>query len=259
MRRIIFLLIGTLFLQGTYAKEKRPSWTDGYFKETQNSYIEQVLGCDYQIDNARLKAVQQIIERRSIATGTGAKVSIDGNNVQVKSEHDLIAKARIIDEYIERKDGRCSVYLLVQTAKNPTLSFDPVNLTTKYPFSARVFVPGMAQIHKGSIGKGSAMIAGEILFVGGVIATECLSQYYMQKIGETHINASKQHYAQNANICKISRNISIAGIAAVYVWSVIDGIVAKGDPYITIGDAAQLHLSPYADYECGGISATIKF
>lgn len=261
MRRVLIIVIGTLLLQGAYAQtSKCPKWTEGYFEEAQHSYVEVVSAVGYEPDNARKKAMQQIIERRSMASGTQATVSMVGNNVQVKSDHDLIAKARVVDEYIERIEaGQYRVYLLVQTAKNPALPFDHVTVSEKYPFSARVFVPGMAQIYKGSVGKGATMIAGEVLMIGGIVATECLRQNYTQQIAMTHNSTLKQYYVQNANICNITRNVCIAGAAAFYAWSLIDGIVAKGNKHILIGDMAQLRIAPYADYESGGVAAVVNF
>lgn len=261
MRRFLMIMIGALLLQGAYSQiTERPKWTDGYFEEVQNSYVEVVSAVGYEPDNARKKAMQQVLERRSMASGTQAMVSMTGNEVQVKSEHDLIAKARVVDEYVERIEaGQYRVYLLVQTAKNPSLLFEPVTLSEKYPFSARVFVPGMAQIYKGSVGKGATMIAGEVLMVGGIVAAECLRQNYAQQIAMTHNSTLKQRYAQNANICNITRNVCIAGAVAFYAWSLIDGIVAKGDKHIMIGDLVQIRFAPYADYESGGIAAVVNF
>lgn len=261
MRRFLMIIIGALLLQGAYAQtSERPQWTEGYFEEATNSYVEVVSAVGYEPENARKRAMQQVLERRSMASGTQATVSMTGNDVQVKGENDLIAKARVVDEYVERIEaGQYRVYLLVQTAKNPSLSFEPVTLSEKYPFSARVFVPGMAQIHKGSVGKGACFIAGEVVFIGGIVAAECLRQNYAQQIAMTHNSTLKQHYAKNANICNITRNVCIAGAAAMYVWNVIDGIVAKGEKHIMIGNLAQLRFTPYADYESGGVAAVVKF
>ncbi|MBQ5387817.1 MAG: hypothetical protein IIU55_01900 [Paludibacteraceae bacterium] len=261
MRRILIIVIGTLLLQGAYAQNAQPpKWIEGYFEEAKHSYVEVVSAVGYEPDNARKKAMQIVIERRSLASGTQATVSMVGNDVQVKSDHDLIAKARVVDEYIEHIEaGQYRVYLLVQTAKNPTLPFDPVTVSEKYPFSARVFVPGMAQLHKGSVGKGATMIAGEVLMIGGIVATECLRQNYAQQITTTHNATLKQYYAQNANICNITRNVCIAGAVACYAWNVIDGIVAKGNKHILIGNIAQLRFAPYATIEDAGLAINCTF
>ena len=261
MRQCILIVLGAMLLQCTYAQvNKCPKWTKGYFEETNNSYVEVVSAEDDELENARYKAIQQVMSRRSLATGARANISINGNNIQITSKDNLVVKARVIDEYVEhRRNGKYYVYLLVQTAKHPSLSYDPIFVSNKYPFSARVFIPGMAQIHKGSVGKGTCFIVGECVLVGGIVAAECLRLNYAQQIAMTHNNTLKQHYVQNANICNITRNVCIAGAAAIYVWNMIDGIVAKGKNHITIGNLAQVHFAPYADYESGGIAAIVKF
>lgn len=263
MYRIIILMISTLLTwQGIYAQMKnRPQWSYGYFEDFQNSYIEVITAIGFDIADARVKATETLVVRRGMATGaTNANVEINGSNIVVISETNSLIKARIVDEYFEKIDyGRYQAYLLIQTAKNPSLSFDPIIFTDKYPFSAHVFVPGMAQIYKGSIGKGSTIIAGELLFTGGVVATECLRRYNMHQMNSTYDNSLKQQYEYNAHICSISRNICIAGIAAVYVWNLIDGIVAKGNKRIFVGDLAHLRVLPYADSESGGVAAVVNF
>ena len=85
-----------------------------------------------------------------------------------------------------------------------------------------------------------------------------MSRYYAQQISMTHNSTLKQRYVQNANICQISRNVGIGCVAAVYIWNVIDGMVAKGKTQISLG-RTQLHLSPYTDYESGGVAAVVNF
>ena len=116
----------------------------------------------------------------------------------------------------------------------------------------------MAQIKKGSVGKGIGFIASEVALVGGVVVTECLRLNYAKKINMTHNASLKNYYAQNANICQITRNVCIGGVAAVYVWNVIDGMVAKGKTQILLG-TAELRLAPYADYESSGVAAVVNF
>ena len=120
------------------------------------------------------------------------------------------------------------------------------------------FVPGMAQIYKGSVGKGVGFIASEVALIGGVVATECMRLNYAKKISMTNNASLKSRYAQNANICQITRNICIGGVAAVYVWNVIDGIVAKGKPHVSI-DGKTLSFMPYATIEDAGLAVNFTF
>ena len=94
--------------------------------------------------------------------------------------------------------------------------------------------------------------------IGGVVATECIRLNYAKKIGMTHNATLKNQYAQTANICQITRNVCIGGIAAVYVWNVIDGIVAKGKPHVSI-DGKTLSFMPYATIEDAGLAVNFTF
>ncbi len=259
----IFFIGTLLFLMGgecAFAQTKKPKWAEtSYFEEGQNSYIEVVSATGWETNNAKEKALKAIVQRRSLAVGSDAKVTLSGDAIVVDGSKDLIVKSRVVSEYDEKlPNGEYKVYLLVQTAKRPDLALDPVSVTDKYPFSGRVFVPGMAQIHKGSVAKGACFIAGEVVFIGGIVVGECLRNSYVNKINSTHNADLRQKYIQNANICGLVRNISIAGAAAVYVWNVIDGIVAKGESHITLGNAA-LTFAPYADFESSGLAVNINF
>lgn len=263
MKRVIYILIAIALFPLTamgqrYMQEKKPFWADGYFSELDNSYLEVISASDYDLESARNRAVKEIISRRSIATGTQASVSMNENDISVTAGHELIVKARVIDEYVIHTDGGYIVYLLVQTAKNPTYQYETVNVTDKYPFSPRVFVPGMAQLYKGSNIKGIMFISGEIAAVGGIVAAECLRASYRSKFTSTHNTGAKKSYAKKADNMENIRNICIVGAVAVYAWNVIDGIVAKGKSHVEIGDA-RIRVSPYASFQTVGLALSLNF
>lgn len=131
-------------------------------------------------------------------------------------------------------------------------------MTNKYPFSARVFVPGMAQLHKGSTGKGIAFIVGEVLAVGGVVAFEGLRSSYKAKINTTHDANVRQGYIDKTNNMQNLRNGFIAAALAVYAWNVVDGIVAKGKKHVELGHVG-LRFAPFATHEAGGLAMNIQF
>lgn len=250
---LLFLLIG----RSAFAQQK-PKWTEGYFDETSVSYLEVVSATGWEQDNAREKAVKLVLERRGLATGAEANVEIKGNNISVTGNHNLIVKARIISEYCERLEpGLYKVYLLVQTAKNPTYSFDTVKLTDKYPFTLGTLLPGMAQIKKGQTTKGVCFIAGEIVFLGGAIVSHNMMTDNINKINSTHNASLKKKYTKNANTWMTMRNVSIAGAVAVYLWNVIDGIASKGEQHVLYGH--NVSLTPYSDFNSTGIALNFKF
>ena len=262
MRKSVILLVLILVCSlavSAQSKEEAPSWINGYFQEVDNSYIEVVSAVGYNEENARNKAATVIVDRRSLATGRQVNVQVKNGEIIVSGNDDLEVKSRVIEEYQEYlPSGETRVYLLVQTAKNPAYKLENVNVTERYPFSARVVVPGMAQIHKGSTLKGCLFIGGEVLAVGGIVVAECMRASYESKINSTHSATARQQYINNASNMQNVRNGFIAGAAAIYLWNVIDGVVAKGKRHVEIG-SAQMSFSPYASPESAGIGLCINF
>jgi len=232
-------------------KGKKPAWVDEPFTSYPYSYIDVTTATGYSEDEARNKAAQSIIVKRSLATGTRMTVKVINGEFVVTGEDKLTVKPLILDEYREQiRQGEYRVSLLVQTPRNPgeNYTIEPVHVSDKYPFSARVFVPGMAQLHKGSTGKGICFIVGEVLLVGGIVVCEGLRASYESKISTTHNAADRARYIDNASTMENARNIAIAGAAAAYLWNVIDGIVAKGKKHVVVGNT-RLGFAPYFDKE----------
>ncbi len=257
---ILVIILSQSIALGQYNSSiERPEWVEGYFIERANSYIEVVSAVGYSEDNARDKAVRIIVGRRSLATGQHAQISIKNGNINVNGSDALTVKSRIIDQYTERLGaGEYRVSLLVQTAKHPEFPYEPVAVTDKYKFSSRVFVPGMAQIHKGHTTRGILFIAGEIAAVGGIVTFEGLRSSYEAKIKRTHnANDIQRYINMSDNMCNI-RNGFIAGAAAIYAWNIIDGIVAKGKKHVVIG-SAQIAFVPYSSATSQGMQVCVTF
>lgn len=206
-------------------------------------------------------------------------VATQGINAVVKFNR---MKRRVVSatEPIVLGGNRLKIYILIQVQRNVNGSDDLYSLNTeyfrdkhfdkqlkeynasitgRYPFSGRVFIPGWAQIHKGSKGKGIFFIVAEAVCVGGIVATESMRASYESKYDSTHDADKKRTYANKADNCSNLRNGFIAGAAAFYLWNVIDGIAARGKrkPFM-LGDA-QLRISPYVAPQTGGFALSLNF
>ena len=262
MRKIFLsaflLLLSTLNLEAA----DRPSWADGFFADLEKSYIEVVKYSHYDLNTAKEQAMQQIIKQRSLATGSRSHVTIENGNISVSDGHDLIVKSRVLSEYIERHESGSypyTVYLLVQTAKNPMYEVENVKISNgDYPFSGRVFVPGWAQFYKGQNIKGTLFITGEALFVGGIIASFSLKSYYENQIGNTHNSKAKHDFSNKANACNIAGYIGVGLAVSLYLWNIIDGAVSKGKPYIEADDR-ELSFVPVAAPDLVGLAMNFRF
>lgn len=256
----IFAILLPLIMWGqNYASNERPTWINGYFSEQPNSYIEVVSATGYSEDNARTKAAQVIVERRSLATGQRNSIDIRNGNIILNGQDNLTVKSRIVDQYTEYLGpGEYRVSLLVQTAKNPEFQYEPVYVTNRYPFSPRVFVPGMAQLQKGQTLKGTLFITGEVAAIAGIFAFEGMRSSYESKIKRTHNANEVQNYINKADNMRNVRNGFIVGAVAIYAWNVIDGIVGKGKKHIEVGQS-HLTFMPYTDLESAGVLLSVTF
>lgn len=264
MKHIVALFICLLFPclsavgQQANAKE-RPSWVDGFREEYKNSYLKSFTAVSSTADEARKKALQEVADERSRATGRQYTIRESGGVLTMSSTDELTVAAQVVDEWHEvLSNGAHQVFLLVQTKKNPMYTYEPVSVTKKYPFSARVFVPGMAQLHKGSTGKGIAFITAEVAAIGGVVAFEGLRSSYKSKINTTKNAKSRQNYIDKADRMQNLRNGFIAGAVAIYAWNIVDGIVAKGKKHVEVGHVA-MRFAPVATPEAGGLAMNISF
>lgn len=267
MRRFILaicLVLGAYSASAQYrpyaADSTRPDWVDGVsFKDGVNSYVEVIYGTGYDASEARQDALDMISLRRGFATGTRVRVGTSGT-ISFTGGNELTVKARVLDEYVEHlAPGRWKVTLLVQTAKHPEYPFENVEVTDKYPMSARVFIPGMAQIHKGSTVKGVSFIVGEVALAGGIVLAEAMRSSNVNLMQTTHNSDNLKIYLSRSQTWATTRNICIAGAAALYVWNLVDGIAARGKSRLIIGEYASLDLNPYADTRSAGMSLAFNF
>lgn len=267
-RKLLFLLLWAT-AQMSMSAQDVPQWVMRTPRPTNDTYlyvIERGVGkTEIEARNRAMGLVyRNTIERLALAinlSSINAAIS-NGSNYGEISEAMSVPVNKVC-EYIQRENNQYVVYVLCQVARygNMPYHFTPFTQCSqlaKSQYIGHSFVPGLAQIKKGSVGKGTAFIASEVVLVGGVVAAECLQRYYTQLINMTHNSTIKQRCAQNANICQISRNVGIGCVAAVYVWNVIDGMVSKGKPQVSI-DGKTLSFMPYTTYENTGIAVNFTF
>lgn len=267
MKNILLLFVFGLWVMPSVAQD-RPSWILMPPKPANDTYEYKVeKGMASTETAARNLAVGRILQ--SVSFYLGAKVSSAEINeaVQKGTTFDLIAEYYDIPinkvcEFTERINNGYIVYVLCQVAKAGNIEpefdyFADCYKMEKNPYVKYAFVPGMAQIKKGSTAKGACFIAGEAAFIGGIVVSECLRSNYTRQISMTHNEKQKRDYLKKADNCAIARNVSIAGAAAVYVWNVIDGIVAKRKKPAFAGNAG-MKFSPYADLHSVGLAFNIN-
>lgn len=149
-------------------------------------------------------------------------ITTEGKPIQVR--------ARVVDEYFS--SAKQSMTTLYQVALTPDAVFDNCTLTTSYASDpatwALSIIPGAAQIHKGSYIKGGIIIGGSVALAGGIIGFEKMRVGYLTKINQTHSADVKLQYSNRAGNSATARNLCIGGLAALYVYNIVDAFVAPG-------------------------------
>ncbi len=271
MKYILLLLSILVFSLNCYAE--RPSWTYGDFPKSCNNTCTNnlILGIGKTKEEARVDALRQMF--LMAITREGASVNSDdmfdaiqkGVDFKVISyEYSIPLDIICTPFFYQKGPEEWECYMLCQIPVDVdriTPIFDnscvDCDKKPKNPYIGYSFVPGMAQIKKGSVAKGSCFIVGEIAFIGGIVVSECMRASYINKLKSTHNTTLHMKYTQNANNWAIARNVCIGGAVAVYVWNVIDGIVAKKK--IRCGDFAYIDIAPYAGFDNGGLAVNVQF
>lgn len=258
---IRIFLIGLLSVFCTYsnAQDKsdniKPQWMHSKPKPTNSTFVyttKTVHGAT--LEDARKESVAVLLDEAGLSRG----VSVTSDYNSTRDRHTQIINgqrhseserkfhvtttvkgketqfhAENVDEYWERgADGSIKLTTLyMRSVDNTTPRFDDVRLTTNY--GARglwrsAIVPGWGQFYKGSYVKGGLILGGSVLLAGGIIYTENMRQDYMNKIAKTHNTGNIRSYKNSADNFAMGRNICIGTLAALYVYNVVDAIVAPG-------------------------------
>lgn len=233
MKRIglLFLFIAFL-LPLAYCQEvkEKPEWvTNPVHLDGETSYLITIKAFGYSEDDVRNQANKQIEQERKRNLGIRSKGADESN------EDGFTYAYRIVEEYWEFDGAFAHGWFLVQICRKYKCDeWEHVEVgTTKYPFSGRVFVPGMAQIYKGSKVKGGIIIGAEALGVAGIVTSFSLKASNIGLIQQDPKH--KATYTQQANMWQNIGYGCIAFTAAVYIYNIIDGAVAPGKPHIQIG------------------------
>lgn len=237
------------------SEKMRPQWLKQPPVPTNASFTYEIVNSvSSTLDGAREKCLSQLISGSGLESGIVAvsNYTTDENLSQTwingKLEERLDYSSRTVTKAESRAvslhvkevaeywtyDAMGNYYLSKLYAKsrlNSTPSFDEVYLTEKY--GARglwrsMIVPGWGQMHKGSYVKGGIMLGGTVVLAGGIIFTESMRKSCYTQIGQTHSSTAIKQLSANAANWAIGRNICIGAAAALYVYNLVDAIVAPG-------------------------------
>lgn len=217
------------------------------------------------IEDKKFDNLVNYIEKEVITSGS---ITTNSTKYTNNSHIDFVTSVKAdkyhqtqIDEYWKLgSSGRYTHYYLYSISTEPGVDKN-YKLQIKSSYGGRglwrsMIVPGWGQFYKGSNLKGGLILGGTVAFAGAIIATEGVRQSYQQKIGQTYDVSSITYYSDLSNTMQTARNVCIGGAVALYVYNLIDAIVAPGAKYVKV---KRVKMSPYASRNNNGMIMSYNF
>ncbi len=257
---LLTMLMSPLFITATSAQNVsldkiKPQWLHKLPTPTNSSFrYDFTSAIANSLETARNKCLTELISSSGLSQGVVVtsdyksneelsqvwnngklteKIDYEANTTtSVKSKENKIFVEKI-DEYVTRDHAGAyyltTLYTISELGTTPL--FDNIDKTTKYGAIGlwrSAIVPGWGQFYKGSYLKGGLIMGGAVALAGGIVYTECMRSDYADKIAKTHKEENKRVYATRRDNFETGRNICIGAAAALYVYNLIDAIVAPG-------------------------------
>lgn len=263
------------------SEKLRPAWLANKTPKPSNSTFHyQITEGEHQnLEDARhsclLNLSTYIKRKHHISEQAVAEISldqVDGRSAEKESYHfsyDIKGERVTVNsfkydeywEYVLYPDGRriYRCYTLYGVADTAAPSFDRLSFSRKYGargFARSLIVPGWGQLYKGNKTKGACILGGEVVLIGGIIAAENLRASYVKKMREQpkHLDT----YNTKADNWENIRNVCIGGAAALYVYNLIDAMVANGRKRSKTHKEVRMALYPTAG-DCNGVTLAYRF
>ena len=282
---LILLLSNRFDIEAKTVSDKiKPRWLTSSLPENISpSYIFiSASGSGASLEEARQRTLVNLTTKleheRGIKISSSVKVNseaqrINGRRTQntvqtfqmecTEDDKNITLTTRAIDEYWEKSDYGNFICYILYTVSDTNYTGgsydDDIKLTSSY--GAKGFfmslIPDVGQLYKGSKMKGACIMGGEILLIGGIIATESLRSSYVKKMNEQP--KFFQTYNTKADNCENARNICIGAAAALYVYNLIDAIVAPGAKRVIVKKNRYPVIQPVSNRDMSGVSLSWRF
>ena len=249
------LLVGTVGAQPLKSDRLKPQWLHRP-PVAQSSTLEYVVDVAFgkSVEEARTASLNGIVASTGFQKGVlvrsdyktetvDRKVWKDGKLIDYTSDtfivnsdisgKDVQLYIKDIDEYwAYTKDGNVQFTKLYAKSISEKFSgFENLEVTTKYGAKGlwrSAIIPGWGQFHKGDNLKGTLFLGGTAACAVGIIITEAQHSDYNRRLTQTHdINQIKNYQTKRDNAAT-ARNVCIGAAGALYVYNLIDAMVAPG-------------------------------
>lgn len=272
------VLLWLLFVTNVVLYAGKPKWIHRLPEANNSTYTFVPIVVDaYNISSGRNESLKMLALDRGLLNTVNIKyhsddVTVGQSNQHAKDFNEQIdtktievttfesklinLQAQIVDEYYSK--GQLTTLYRVGLTDFP--DFDPLEVTTSY--GARgvwrsIIVPGWGQMYKNSYLKGSLIMGGTIGLVAGIVVAENSRQDYVRYVRQTHDANIIRSYQSKINHLSTARNVCIGALSALYIWNLVDAIVAPGAKYVKFKDN-KTKITPVA-YKDGGVGMALTY
>lgn len=264
------ILLPSVLLGQEKSDKIKPRWLNTSIWPKNSSFSYDVISTVAStLDEARKSAMADLISQAGLEGGATVKTDVKSkttegsryknNQISDSGENYISVESTIagmpaeltakkIDEYWYRdKHGNYNLSTLYARGQiNTKPVFDDVKITTSYGCTAlwrSAIVPGWGQLYKGTTLKGGLIMGGTVACIGGIIYTDCMRNSYSNKINKTHNASNKREYVNRRDNFTTARTACIGALGALYVYNLIDAIVAPGAKRILTSPAGSNHFT----------------
>lgn len=214
---------------------------------------------------------ESYMEREGVNT-IGANKRTQTYKLYVRNEGEPVTiRCKEVDAYwketrIGGNDQLKHTILYQVIAPNSMMDFETTYTTTQYGVYGlwrSMIVPGWGQFHKGSKAKGAMFLGGTAALAGGMVYCQSRITNSRNLAAQTYNPEHLRIYSRRiSNFC-MARNVCIGATVALYVWNLVDAVVAPGarrvvvKPAMNLGEYSLENLNSSAD--AIGLSAAFTF
>jgi hypothetical protein len=290
MKRVLILTVATLLSFSAYAQERSDRLKPQWLKDTPTSKVGGIYYIPVSVYSTDVNSIFTLSLNeltRHIARDWNVKTSdnVTRTSNTVRSGNDIVSNQReqsymlrveaegkpvdiqckVVDSYWENetiggsKQKKASVLYQVASPQG-NLDDEYAYTTTKYGASAlfRSIIPGWGQWYKGQKVRGSLFFLSEAAAVAGIVVCENLRSSYMTKAQQQPKYVKE--YLNKANNFQNGRNIAIGVAAGIWIYNLIDAVVAPGARRVVLSPKFKnFNIRPMAGIDNAGLSFGYNF
>lgn len=214
---------------------------------------------------------ESYMEREGV-NAIGANKRTQTYKLHVRNEGEPVTiRCKEVDTYWEEvriggNDQLKHTILYQVIAPNSMMDFETTYTTTQYGAHGlwrSMIVPGWGQFYKGSKAKGAMFLGGTAALAGGMVYCQSRITNSRNLAAQTYNPEHLRIYSRRISNLSTARNVCIGAAAALYVWNLVDAVVAPGARRVVVQPAMN-----FAGYSMGdssgnndvlGVSAALAF